>query len=228
MYKSPIKEWFENDRPREKFIQKGGDALSDTELLSILIRSGTHDKSALGVAQEVLRLAKGNLSVLAKLQINDLLSVKGIGDVKAITLMTALELGKRRRLSEVLDRFKISSSLDVFDLMKPLLEDLAVEQFWTLYLNNSNKVLSKQKISEGGMTGTVVDIRLILKRALELNATAIVLSHNHPSGTLLPSEADIMITEKVKNAAQYMDIKLLDHLIITDQFYYSFADQGRI
>ena len=120
MYKSPIKEWFENDRPREKFIQKGCDALSDTELLCILIRSGTHDKSALGVAQEVLRLAKGNLSVLAKLQINDLLSVKGIGDVKAITLMTALELGKRRRLSEVLDRFKISSSLDVFDLMKPL------------------------------------------------------------------------------------------------------------
>ncbi len=228
MYKSPIKEWFENDRPREKFIQKGGDALSDTELLSILIRSGTHDKSALGVAQEVLRLAKGNLSVLAKLQINDLLSVKGIGDAKAITLIAALELGKRRRLSEVLDRFKISSSLDVFDLMKPLLEDLAVEQFWTLYLNNSNKVLSKQKISEGGMTGTVVDIRLILKRALELNATAIVLSHNHPSGTLLPSQADVMITEKIKNAAQYMDIKLLDHLIITDQSYFSFADQGRI
>ena len=228
MYKSPIKEWFENDRPREKFIQKGGDALSDTELLSILIRSGTHDKSALGVAQEVLRLAKGNLSVLAKLQINDLLSVKGIGDAKAITLIAALELGKRRRLSEVLDRFKISSSLDVFDLMKPLLEDLAVEQFWTLYLNNSNKVLSKQKISEGGMTGTVVDIRLILKRALELNATAMVLSHNHPSGTLLPSQADVMITEKIKNAAQYMDIKLLDHLIITDQSYFSFADQGRI
>ena len=228
MYRKPIKEWFENDRPREKFIQKGCDALSDTELLSILIRSGTHDNSALIVAQEVLRLAKGNLSLLAKLQIKDLLSIKGIGNAKAITLMTALELGRRRRLSEVMDRCKISSSLDVFELMKPLLEDLHIEQFWTLYLNNSNKVLSKLKISEGGMTGTVVDVRLILKHALELNATAIVLSHNHPSGILKPSEADINVTRKIKKAAQFMDIKVLDHLIITDQSYFSFADQGRI
>lgn len=228
MYKKPIKEWFENDRPREKFIQKGCGALSDTELLSILIRSGTHDNSALVVAQEVLRLAKGNLSLLAKLQIKDLLSIKGIGNAKAITLMTALELGRRRRLSEVIDRFKISSSLDVFELMKPLLEDLHIEQFWTLYLNNSNKVLSKLKISEGGMTGTVVDVRLILKHALELNATAIVLSHNHPSGILKPSDADINVTRKIKKAAQFMDIKVLDHLIITDQSYFSFADQGRI
>ena len=228
MYKKPIKEWFENDRPREKFIQKGSGALSDTELLSILIRSGTHDNSALVVAQEVLQLAKGNLSLLAKLQIKDLLSIKGIGNAKAITLMTALELGRRRRLSEVIDRFKISSSLDVFELMKPLLEDLLVEQFWTLYLNNSNKVLSKLKISEGGMTGTVVDIRLILKHALELNATSIVLSHNHPSGILIPSEADIKVTGKIKKAAEFMDIKVLDHIIITDQSYFSFADQGRI
>ena len=228
MYKKPIKEWFENDRPREKFIQKGSGALSDTELLSILIRSGTHDNSALVVAQEVLQLAKGNLSLLAKLQIKDLLSIKGIGNAKAITLMTALELGRRRRLSEVIDRFKISSSFDVFELMKPLLEDLLVEQFWTLYLNNSNKVLSKLKISEGGMTGTVVDIRLILKHALELNATSIVLSHNHPSGILIPSEADIKVTGKIKKAAEFMDIKVLDHIIITDQSYFSFADQGRI
>ena len=197
-------------------------------MLSILIRSGTHDNSALVVAQEVLQLAKGNLSLLAKLQIKDLLSIKGIGNAKAITLMTALELGRRCRLSEVIDRFKISSSLDVFELMKPLLEDLHIEQFWTLYLNNSNKVLSKLKISEGGMTGTVVDIRLILKHALELNATSIVLSHNHPSGILIPSEADIKITSKIKKAAQFMDIKVLDHLIITDQSYFSFADQGRI
>ena len=197
-------------------------------MLSILIRSGTHDNSALVVAQEVLRLAKGNLSLLAKLQIKDLLSIMGIGNAKAITLMTALELGRRRRLSEVIDRFKISSSLDVFELMKPLLEDLLVEQFWTLYLNNSNKVLSKLKISEGGMTGTVVDIRLILKHALELNATSIVLSHNHPSGILIPSEADIKVTGKIKKAAEFMDIKVLDHIIITDQSYFSFADQGRI
>ena len=197
-------------------------------MLSILIRSGTHDNSALVVAQEVLRLAKGNLSLLAKLQIKDLLSIMGIGNAKAITLMTALELGRRRRLSEVIDRFKISSSLDVFELMKPLLEDLLVEQFWTLYLNNSNKVLSKLKISEGGMTGTVVDIRLILKHALELNATSIVLSHNHPSGILIPSEADIKVTGKIKKAAEFMDIKVLDHIIITDQSYFSFVDQGRI
>jgi len=180
------------------------------------------------VAQEVLQLAKGNLSLLTKLQFNELLSIKGIGSAKAITLMAALELGRRRRISEVIDRFKISSSLDVFELMKPFLEDLHIEQFWTLYLNNSNKVLSKLKISEGGMTGTVVDIRLILKHALELNATSIVLSHNHPSGILKPSEADINVTKKIKKAAQFMDIKVLDHLIITDQSYFSFADQGRI
>ena len=228
MYKKIIKEWFENGRPREKFLQKGSSALSDTELLSILIRSGTQDNSALLVAQEVLQLAKGNLSLLSKLQFNELLSIKGIGNAKAITLMAALELGRRRRISEVIDRFKISSSLDVFELMKPLLEDLHIEQFWTLYLNNSNKVLSKLKISEGGMTGTVVDIRLILKHALELNATSIVLSHNHPSGILKPSEADINVTKKIKKAAQFMDIKVLDHLIITDQSYFSFADQGRI
>ena len=209
-------------------MQKGCAALSDTEMLSILIRSGTQDNSALVVAQEVLQLAKGNLFLLSKLQFNELLSIKGIGSAKAITLMAALELGRRPRISEVIDTFKISSSLDVFELMKPLLEDLHIEQFWTLYLNNSNKVLSKLKISEGGMTGTVVDIRLILKHALELNATSIVLSHNHPSGILKPSEADINVTKKIKKAAQFMDIKVLDHLIITDQSYFSFADQGRI
>ena len=148
MCKKPIKEWFKNDRPCEKFIQKGCAAVSDTELLSILIRSGTQDNFAHLVAQEVLQLAKGNLSLLANLQFNELLSIKGVGNAKAITLMAALELGRRRRISEVIDRFKISSSLDVFELMKPLLEDLHIEQFWILYLNNSNKVLSKLKISE--------------------------------------------------------------------------------
>lgn len=228
MYKNSIKTWAVNDRPREKFIQKGSEALSDSELLAILIRSGTPDRSALVVAQEILTLANDNLSLLAKLQFKDLLSVKGIGPTKAITLMTALELGKRRRLSEAVDRFTISSSKDAFDLMKPILEDLSVEQFWAVYLNNANKVLSQQKISEGGMTATIVDIRLILKRALELNATALVLCHNHPSGALNPSEADVSLTEKVKKAAKLMDIQLLDHIIVTDQSYFSFADQGRI
>jgi len=228
MYKNSIKSWSVNDRPREKFIQKGSEALSDSELLAILIRSGTPDRSALVLAQEILSLANDNLSLLAKLQLKDLLTVKGVGRTKAITLMTALELGRRRRLSEAVSRSKISSSKDAFDLMKPLLEDLSVEQFWVLYLNNANKVLSKQKISEGGMTATIVDVRLILKLALELNATALVLCHNHPSGTLRPSEADKKLTEKVKSAAKCMDIQLLDHIIVTDQSYFSFADQGCI
>ena len=206
MYKGSIKQWLVNDRPREKFIQKGSEYLSDTELLAILVRSGTQDRSALVVAQEVLRLANDNLSLLAKLKIKDLLTVKGIGNTKAVTLMTALELGRRRRVSEAVDRSKIASSHDAFDLMKPLMEDLEIEQFWVLYLNNANKVLSKQKISAGGMTATVVDVRLILKRALELNATGLVLCHNHPSGTLIPSKADAVITDKIKKAAQCMDI----------------------
>ena len=228
MYKYSIKEWLVNDRPREKFIQKGCEYLSDTELLAILIRSGTQDRSALVVAQEVLRLADDNLSLLAKLKIKDLLTIKGIGNTKAITLMTALELGRRRRVSEAADRSQIASSHDAFDLMKPLMEDLETEQFWVLYLNNANKVLSKLKISDGGMTATVVDVRLILKHALGLNATALILCHNHPSGTLVPSKADAVITNKIKRAAQCMDIQVLDHLIITDQSYFSFADQGRI
>ena len=228
MYKGSIKQWLVNDRPREKFIQKGSEYLSDTELLAILVRSGTHDRSALVVAQEVLRLANDNLSLLAKLKIKDLLTVKGIGNTKAVTLMTALELGRRRRVSEAVDRSKIASSHDAFDLMKPLMEDLETEQFWDLYLNNANKVLSKQKISDGGMTATVVDVRLILKRALELNATGLILCHNHPSGTLMPSKADAVVTDKIKKAAQFMDIQVLDHLIITDRSYFSFADQGRI
>ena len=228
MYKNSIKTWAVNDRPREKFIKKGCQALSDSELIAILIRSGTPDRSALVVAQEVLSLANDNLSLLAKLQLKDLITVKGVGHTKAITLMTALELGRRRRLSEAISRFKISSSKDVFDLMKPLLEDLSVEQFWVVYLNNSNKVLVQQKISQGGITATIVDIRLILKRALELNATALVLCHNHPSGNLNPSEADFTLTDKVKLAAKLMDIQVLDHIIVTDQSYFSFAYQGRV
>lgn len=158
MYKNSIKTWSVNDRPREKFIQKGKDTLSDTELVAILIRSGTPDRSALVVAKEILLLANDNLSALAKMKLKDFISVKGIGNTKAITLMAALELGRRRRLSEAEHRDNISSSKDAFDLMQPLLEDLEVEQFWVLYLNNANKVLAKLNISQGGMTATVVDV----------------------------------------------------------------------
>lgn len=228
MYKNSIKTWSVNDRPREKFIQKGKDTLSDTELVAILIRSGTPDRSALVVAKEILLLANDNLSALAKMKLKDFISVKGIGNTKAITLMAALELGRRRRLSEAEHRDNISSSKDAFDLMQPLLEDLEVEQFWVLYLNNANKVLAKLNISQGGMTATVVDVRMLLKKALELNSTGLILCHNHPSGTLRASEADCKLTEKVKVAAKLMDIQLLDHIIVTDQSYFSFADEGMI
>ena len=228
MNNKPIKDWLINDRTREKFIEKGVESLSNTELLAILIQSGIQDKSVLAVAYDVLKLAEDNLSALAKLQMKDFLSIKGIGHTKAITLMTALELGRRRRLSEAITRLKVSSSNDFFHVMQPLMEDLEIEEFWVLYLNNANKVLIKEKISHGGMTATIVDVRLILKRALELNSVELVLCQNHPSGTLHPSRADVDITNKVKNAAQLMDIKVLDHIIITDQSYFSFADQGRI
>ena len=228
MYQHSIKEWSVNDRPREKFISKGKDALSDSELLAILIRSGTRNRSALAVSQEILQLSENNLSALAKMDLQDLMMVKGIGSTKAITIMTALELGRRRRLSEAVNRVKISTSNDAYDLMAPLLEDLTTEQFWVLYLNNANKVLCKEQISAGGMTATIVDVRLILKRALELNSTALVLCHNHPSGTLEPSKADVDVTNKMKKAASYMDIQVLDHLIVSDIAYFSFADQGRL
>ena len=228
MIKHSIKEWSVNDRPREKFISKGKDALSDSELLAILIRSGTRNRSALAVSQEILQLSENNLSALAKMDLQDLMMVKGIGSTKAITIMTALELGRRRRLSEAVNRVKISTSNDAYDLIAPLLEDLTTEQFWVLYLNNANKVLCKEQISAGGMTATIVDVRLILKRALELNSTALVLCHNHPSGTLEPSKADVDVTNKMKKAASYMDIQVLDHLIVSDIAYFSFADQGRL
>jgi len=228
MYNSSIKHWSLSDRPREKFIEKGREALSNTELIAILIRSGTQDRSAMVVAKDVLALANDNLSLLAKLQMKDLLEIKGIGDAKATCLMSALELGRRRRLSDAADRVKITSSKDVFELMKPLLEDLETEQFWVLYLNNDNRVLNKQKSSDGGITATVVDVRIILRRALELSATGLVLCHNHPSGSLVPSQSDKHITKKIKNAGSYMDIRVLDHLIITDQSYFSFADEGRL
>lgn len=228
MYKNNIKSWAVNERPREKFIQKGKYALSDTELLAILIRSGTTDRSAIVVAQDVLQLADNNLAQLAKLSMKDLLRIKGVGQTKAITIMTALELGKRRRLSEVASKSKIRSSNDVFLLMKPILEDLIIEQFWVLYLNNANTVIAKHKISEGGITATIVDVRLILKHAIQEGSTALVLCHNHPSGNLKPSEADISLTNKVKSASEIMDVQVLDHLIVTDQSYFSFADQGRI
>lgn len=228
MYKNTIKSWSATEQPREKFIQNGASALSTTELIAILIRSGTVDRSAISLARELLDKANNNLSTMAKMEVDDLVNIKGIGKTKAITLLASIELGKRRYMEQAQVRIKLSSSREVFHLMKPIMEDLQIEQFWVLYLNNASSIIDKQRISEGGMTATIVDVRLIFKHALRANATAIILCHNHPSGSLVPSKADQNITDKIVKAARYMDVQVLDHLIITEQSYFSFADEARI
>lgn len=223
-----IKNWNEDDRPREKLLLKGKESLSDAELIAILLGSGNTDENAVELAKRILSSADNNLNELGKLTVNDLIKFKGIGEAKAVSVITALEIGRRRRLEEAVKREKIKSSQDVFDIMQPVIGDLSHEEFWILYLNNSNKVLYKMNLSKGGLTGTMVDTRLVLKKALEVNATAIILCHNHPSGTLKPSASDISLTKKMKAAGEVMDIKILDHLIITQKNYYSFADEGML
>lgn len=221
-----IKSWSEEDRPREKFLLKGRAALSDAELIAILIGSGNTDESAVGLSKRILATVENNLNHLGKLTINHLKEFKGIGEAKAITIAAAMELGRRRREEEPVKRNKITSSHDAFKLMHPILGELPHEEFWILYLNNSNKVIEKVQSSKGGITGTLVDVRLVLKKALEVGATGIILAHNHPSGTLKPSEPDKALTRKLKTGAQSLDIKVLDHLIITGNAYLSFADEN--
>lgn len=221
-----IKAWSEEDRPREKLLQKGKVILSDAELIAILIGSGNRNESAVALSKRILASIDNNLSALGKLSIQELISFKGIGEAKAITIIAALELGRRRRVEDAIEQFKIESSKSVFELMQPVLGELFHEEFWVVFLNNSNKVIGKQQLSKGGITGTLVDVRLLVKQAIQVGATAIILAHNHPSGTLKPSHADKEITQKVKLAAQLLDIKLLDHLIITENEYFSFADEN--
>lgn len=221
-----IKNWSEDDRPREKLLNKGRSALTDAELIAILIGSGNRDESAVGLSKRILASTENNLTQLGKHSIKELTQFKGIGEAKAVTIAAALELGRRRSSSEALHRKHISSSATVFELLQPIIGDLMHEEFWIVYLNNANNVLQKQQLSKGGITGTLVDNRLVLKTALELGAVSLVLAHNHPSGTLKPSQADIQVTEKLKTAATSLDIKILDHLIITEKAYYSFADAG--
>lgn len=221
-----IKFWAEDDRPREKLMLKGKAALSDAELLAILIRSGSRDKTAVELAKEILADSDHKLNELGRLSIGQLTNYKGIGEAKAITIIAALELGRRRRSEEALTRDKITSSQSVYEIMQPIIGDLNHEEFWILYLNNSNKVLRKMQLSKGGITGTLVDVRLTYKNALELGATSVILAHNHPSGTLKPSQPDINLTKKLKTAGKSLDIKVLDHLIITQNAYFSFADEG--
>jgi DNA repair protein RadC len=221
-----ITDWAVEDRPREKLIQKGTASLSDAELLAILISSGTKDKSAVDLGRELLGAANNNLNNLGKLTIADLKKIRGIGTARAVTIAASLELGRRRKLAEVQDVAQIRSSKDVADIFQPLLSDLLHEEFWILFLNRSNKVINRMKLSQGGISGTVTDVRIVMKKAIECLASGIIVCHNHPSGNLNPSESDSKITQKIKEAGNLMDIQLLDHLIISDKDYYSFADNG--
>ncbi len=221
-----IKSWAEDDRPREKLLLKGKAALSDAELIAILIGSGNRSETAVDVSKKILNSIDNSINKLGKLSVLDLQKFKGIGEAKAISIITALELGRRRRLEQALELPKITSSKAVFNIMQPIIGELQHEEFWIIFLNNSNKVLYKQQSSKGGLTGTLVDIRLVFNKAIELYATAIILCHNHPSGKLQPSNADKLITTKLIKAGETLDIKVLDHLIITENAYFSFADES--
>jgi DNA repair protein RadC len=223
-----ITDWAEEDRPREKLLQKGTSSLSDAELLAILISSGTRDKSAVDLGREILGIVNNNLNSLGKLTISDLKKLNGIGTARAVTIAAALELGRRRKLAEVPDIPQIKCSKDVADIFQPLLSDISHEEFWVLFLNRSNRVINRMKLSQGGISGTVTDVRIVLKKAIEYLASGIIVCHNHPSGNLTPSESDTKITQKIKEAGNLMDIQLLDHLIISDKDYYSFADNGML
>ena len=224
--KYSIKNWAKDDRPREKLRLKGASMLSDSELLAILIHNGTRERSALELARETLLLAKGSLAELGKLTINELMKIKGIGEAKAITITAALELGRRRQAAGSIVKPVITTSTEVAGYLQTLLRDYRHEVFGVVFLNRANKINHFEIISEGGITGTIADPRIILKKALEEDAVSLILCHNHPSGSLKPSKADVELTTKIKEAAKFFDIKVLDHVIIADEGYYSFADEG--
>jgi len=223
-----IKDWSQDDQPREKLRDKGKGTLSDAELVAILIGSGNREESAVDLCKRILASVDNNLNALGKQSLKQLQSFKGIGEAKAITIAAALELGRRRKFEEKSNLLKIGSSRDVYDIMQPIIGELPHEEFWVLHLNNSNFVVQKQLLSKGGITGTLVDVRLVFKQALEIGAVSLIVCHNHPSGTLKPSSADKAITQKLKQASMALDIKVLDHLIITEDNYYSFADDGEL
>ncbi len=225
-HKYSIKEWSKDDRPREKLLATGAENLSNSELLAILIHNGTRQKSAVDVAKEVMKLGKDSLAELGKLSIKELMKIKGIGEAKAITIVAALELGRRRQAGEIMHKPMVSSSNDIADFLQAKLKDYRHEVFAVLFLNRANKINHFEVISEGGITGTVADPRIILRKALEEDAVNIILCHNHPSGSLKPSKADEQLTQKIKQAALFLDITVLDHLIVSEDGYYSFADEG--
>jgi len=221
-----IKYWAEDDQPREKLMLKGKAALSDAELIAILIGSGSRNESAVQLSKRILKSVDNSLNALGKLSHKQLMEFKGIGEAKAVTITAAMELGRRRREEEGVDLKQITSSRAVFEIMQPIIGELPHEEFWIIYLNNSNKVIYKNQLSKGGLTGTVVDARLVFKTALEHNAVGIILVHNHPSGALQASEPDKQVTRQLKLAGHALDIKVLDHVIVTERAYLSFADDG--
>ena len=224
--KNTIKQWAEEDRPREKMLQKGCSALTNTELLAIIIGSGTQNESAVDLAKKVLAAANNNLNELGKFTINDLKKIKGIGQVKAITLQAMFELGKRRTTSEVKENNSIRSSKEIFWYMQPKIGDLQHEEFWAIYLNNNHAILGARMISSGSVTNTLVDTKIIASHAISFMATGIILCHNHPSGNCKPSHEDKTITLKVIEAMKLLDCELVDHVIVSETNYYSFVDEG--
>jgi len=223
-----IPKWAEEDRPREKLLLKGKASLSDTELLAILIGTGTKSISAVDLAKKILTSVNNDLNHLAKLSVPDLTKIKGIGNAKAISIVSAMELGRRRKEKVLSKRLLITSSSDAFDYIQPDLSDLTHEEFWIIVLNRANHIIRKTQISKGGISGTVADPKIIFKQALEVNASSIILVHNHPSGNLKPSQADISLTKKMKSAGDFLEIPVLDHIIVGDNMYFSFADDGLI
>ncbi len=228
MEKLSINHWAEEDRPREKMMLKGANALSVAELLAILIGSGTKEDSAVSLMQKVLSQCNNNLNILGKWNLNDFTSFKGLGPAKGITIMAALELGKRRAMQESIERTVIKESTDIYNIFHPLLCDIPQEEFWLLLLNQAAKVIDKVRISQGGIDQTTVDIRTIMREAILMRATQIAVVHNHPSGSLKPSKEDIDITTKIKKACELLNIRLIDHVIVTDANFYSFHDHGLI
>jgi DNA repair protein RadC len=223
-----IKSWSPEDRPREKLLLKGTSALSDAELVAILIGSGTPKLSAVELSKKILLQGNNNLNELARLSVKDLMKIKGIGEAKAITIVAALELGRRRKEQDPEEKPKITSSKDAFDLLKGEMMDLPKEEFWVLLMNRANRVIKKKRISEGGVSGTVADPKIIYKIALEELASGLIVAHNHPSGNLQASQSDLDLTKKLKEAGKFLEIQLLDHIIIANQKYLSFADEGMI
>jgi DNA repair protein RadC len=228
MEDSNLKAWAEADRPREKLMNQGRNALSDSELLAILIRSGTKRETAVELSRRILNSVSNDLMQLSRLSIGDLMKFKGMGEVKALTVMAALELGRRRRSAEAVQLVKVTSSKTVAEVFTPLLSDLNHEEFWVLLLNRANNIIGKHQISKGGLAGTVVDSKVIFKLALDASASSIIMCHNHPSGNHKPSDADLSLTKRIVEAGKVLDISVLDHLIIAGELYYSFADEGKM